>query len=324
MPPRIDLLPENGRYFKANLHSHTTISDGKWTPEELKAQYKTRGYSVVAVSDHNRFVRYPGLCDDDFFALPAFEADISRVEDVESLGWRRVRTWHFNFFAEHEGVTEEDVVPKPASYDDVEGINAYIAQMRENGFLCSYNHPYWSLQTSADFTALRGLFAMEIYNHGCEKDGLYGYAPQAYDEMLRAGRRLCCLATDDNHNRVGPNDPYSDSFGGFTMLCCQSLNHAGVMDALKQGRFYASQGPEIKALWVEGDQVTVRTSPAKKIYLGTEGRDCQYMIAPAGQTIEQAGFTLKGGEAFFRVTVKDGEGRFANTNAYFTDALKTT
>ena len=29
------LLPENGNFYKANLHCHSTFSDGKWTPEEL-------------------------------------------------------------------------------------------------------------------------------------------------------------------------------------------------------------------------------------------------------------------------------------------------
>ena len=50
--------------------------------------------------------------------------------------------------------------------------------MNRLGFLCCYNHPYWSLQTLDDYKNLRGLFAMEIYNHGCEIDGLYGYTPR--------------------------------------------------------------------------------------------------------------------------------------------------
>ena len=31
------LLPENGNFYKANLHCHTNISDGKLTPAERKA-----------------------------------------------------------------------------------------------------------------------------------------------------------------------------------------------------------------------------------------------------------------------------------------------
>ena len=30
------LLPEEGSFYKANLHCHSTYSDGQLTPEELK------------------------------------------------------------------------------------------------------------------------------------------------------------------------------------------------------------------------------------------------------------------------------------------------
>ena len=47
------LLPESGRFYKANLHTHTTISDGSYTPEQIKEHYKAHGYSVVAYTDHD-------------------------------------------------------------------------------------------------------------------------------------------------------------------------------------------------------------------------------------------------------------------------------
>ena len=46
------LLPNVPKYFKTNLHTHSTVSDGKLSPEELKEEYKKRGYSVVAFTDH--------------------------------------------------------------------------------------------------------------------------------------------------------------------------------------------------------------------------------------------------------------------------------
>ena len=35
---RQELLPARGKFYKANLHMHTTISDGELTPEEVKKQ----------------------------------------------------------------------------------------------------------------------------------------------------------------------------------------------------------------------------------------------------------------------------------------------
>lgn len=40
---------ENG----VNLHIHTTCSDGKATPEEIVNQTKNKGYTYIAISDHN-------------------------------------------------------------------------------------------------------------------------------------------------------------------------------------------------------------------------------------------------------------------------------
>ena len=34
---RIELLPASYGSYKANLHCHTTLSDGRLTPEEVKA-----------------------------------------------------------------------------------------------------------------------------------------------------------------------------------------------------------------------------------------------------------------------------------------------
>ena len=47
------LLPENGTFYKANLHCHTVLSDGRLTPEQVRELYMSRGYSIVAFTDHN-------------------------------------------------------------------------------------------------------------------------------------------------------------------------------------------------------------------------------------------------------------------------------
>ena len=42
------LLPKNGKFYKANLHMHTTISDGAMTPEETKEAFlKEHGKLII-------------------------------------------------------------------------------------------------------------------------------------------------------------------------------------------------------------------------------------------------------------------------------------
>ncbi|MCC6792855.1 MAG: hypothetical protein IT336_14285, partial [Thermomicrobiales bacterium] len=41
-----------GRFWKGNLHTHSTRSDGKLTPAEVIAAYQARGYDFLALADH--------------------------------------------------------------------------------------------------------------------------------------------------------------------------------------------------------------------------------------------------------------------------------
>ena len=42
-----------GRFFKGNLHTHTTESDGDADPEWVANWYKEHGYDFLVLSDHN-------------------------------------------------------------------------------------------------------------------------------------------------------------------------------------------------------------------------------------------------------------------------------
>lgn len=313
------LLPKEGKFYKANLHCHTVLSDGRLTAEEVKKAYMEQGYSIVAFTDHRRYAWHKELDQEDFLSIAAYEVDINdfgkRPEDFS-----RLQTYHLNLYDtkpwENKEEKEQSILPQ-RRYRDITYINSYIEEMKEKGFLTCYNHPYWSLQTYDDYKDLRGLFAMEIYNHGCELDGLFGFNPQSYDEMLRSGQRLYCMATDDNHNWYPLDDPMSDSFGGFTMIKAEALDYACVMEALKRGDFYYSMGPQIHDVYVEDGELCIRTSPVEKIFVVQEGRNCHKAVAAPGETVTEARFRLTGKEGYIRVQCRDGRGLFAGTNAYF-------
>ena len=59
------ILPNDVNWYRANMHCHTTCSDGSLTPEEVKEAYKNMGYSIVAYTDHSKFAWYPELQDAD-------------------------------------------------------------------------------------------------------------------------------------------------------------------------------------------------------------------------------------------------------------------
>ncbi len=318
MNERIYLLPEEGDFYKANMHCHTTVSDGNLTPEEVKEEYQKRGYQIVAYTDQGNYCPHPELSTKDFLALAGFEAEFKeKSEDRQQTGGK---TFSISFYDSAPTEMAEEkagiCMPEAKNYDH-SGINACIKKMNHLGFLASISHPYRSLHNYEDYTGLEGLFAMEIYHYRSELEGLNGYNPQAYDEMLRQGKKLYCLASDGNRNKYPMGHPFCDSFGGFIKIKAKELTYPAVMLALKKGDFYSSMGPEIHSLYIEGRDLVVKTSPAEKIYVKTEGRNCHIKAASPGENLEEARFPLTGREGYIRVVCRSENGLYANTNAYF-------
>ncbi len=192
---KVYLISEYEAQRKAELHTHTTCSDGIHTPSESKELYQKRGFSVVAYTDHDVFVRHhEELSDENFIALNAFELGIPSFSEDE-IG--REKQVHLNFLA-----TSPDIEKMPfynpkyihqkgakpfigkIPYDgevedrrnDVEWLNYAIQKGNEQGFLITYNHPIWSVSEPQDYLPLNGLFAME------------------YGQLIRYTRRWCGLA----------------------------------------------------------------------------------------------------------------------------------
>ena len=43
---------KRGRWFRGNLHTHSTASDGAKTPAQVCAAYRRRGYDFISLTDH--------------------------------------------------------------------------------------------------------------------------------------------------------------------------------------------------------------------------------------------------------------------------------
>ena len=65
----IELLPRSGNFYKVNLHTHSTLSDGNFTPLELKDLYLSNGYDAIAFTDHRKCIPHLDLTDEKFWQL---------------------------------------------------------------------------------------------------------------------------------------------------------------------------------------------------------------------------------------------------------------
>lgn len=327
------LIDKESRFYKANLHTHSTQSDGKLSPEELKTEYKKRGYSVLAITDHEHLLDNSHLNDEDFLTITSCEVAIKEFAEQSTLKNHNMRVAHLNLYAldPQNTVTPcynsvydhyikdgfRHLIKYEGEYERVyspDGINDIIAKANEAGFLVSYNHPTWSLENACDYLEYNGLFAVEIYNHGVV-NGVGFDDERVLDDFWRAGKPVLCTAADDAHE-VLSDDQNSDAFGGWVQIAAKDLTYKDIMHSLKVGNFYASCGPEIKSLIMEDDTVKIEFSDCVSANMITCGRRTEFVKAKDGQTINEAHFRLHESDTYFRITVTDASGKKAYTQVY--------
>ena len=339
------LLGNKKNFYKANLHCHSTNSDGRATPEDLKREYKAHGYSVLAYTDHEHIVDMSYLNDEDFLTLTCAELSIYDPENQTMASDKKgaISIIHLNLYAkdphntitpfsdaEHDEKCPEhlrDTVKYDGNYDrkhTPEWVNYMTKRAHELGFLVSYNHANWSLETAAEYMNYDGFDFVEIHNTDCVKNG-HVNDEHVFEDMLMGGKDIFCTATDDNHNIFGFDTPRSDSFGGYVMINADNLEYGEIMEALEKGEFYASTGgPEIYSVTRDGEYVTVNCAPADRVFLRTGVRRSGVKYAAElGKPITTTKFKLAPTDKFFRVKVLDEYGRCSYTQSYTVEPFET-
>lgn len=332
---KILLSDTDKNFYKGNMHCHSTNSDGIHSPEELKEMFKEKGYSFLAITDHEKIINYSYLDDEDFITITSGEYAIKEFPEQSTLKNRRMKVCHLNLYAKEQSndksVCYSDVfdhfTKDPAekerllkTYGDYkriygsDGINEIIKIANENGFFVCYNHPRWSLENYGDYSGYEGLWGVEVYNTGCNRGGIYGYDINVLDDFLRDGKKLYASCGDDNHGNW-------DRFGAFVMVNTTSLTYQNVISALLHGNFYSSNAPEIFELYVEDEVVRIKCSKCKYIAYSTMGRRANCRRAGEGEYLTEAEFKILPEDGYFRIDITDEFGRHACTQSYFIDEL---
>ncbi len=337
------LIPNEGNFYKVNLHCHTNLSDGHATPVQVKDFYKSKGYSAVAFTDHDAFIPHNDLTDNDFIALNGFEMEFADFYDCYANGkpWNRVKQCHICFIAKDDKM---DIQPfyhrtkyaignketrKLIKYDDSQPdferwytpncINYCMQVGRKLGFFVMYNHPTWSLEDYSDYSKYKGMHAIEIINAGSAMLGFPEYNHSVYDDILRLGNKVNAVASDDNH--YADDSLYSDSGKAWTMVKASELSYDGIMTALYKGNYYASEGPEIHEIFVEDGILKIKCSDAQIVKVNYEARKAQIKLIEDGTPITEAEFEISKVHGYFRVTVIGLDGKKAYTSAYYLEDL---
>ena len=295
-----------GRFFRGNLHCHSNRSDGLLEPEGIVAAYRHAGYDFVCLSDHFE-ERYGWRVTDTRHLREEGFTTIVGAE-LSSAPWTERNT----FWVTAAGLPVDFAAPPE------NGRAEAIGRAREDGAFVVMLHPGLNnlpLAAVDELPALEAVHAVEIYNHNMAVGALPDRAHGAYmlDGLLEKGYRVLVNAGDDAHF----GHPL-DRFGGWVEVHCGRLDPEILLDSLKAGRYYSTQGPSLRELLLNGDNLHVETSEAYAIALtggGDRWLSGEERTSQVDEPITQADFDLtpfRG--SYCRVTVVDPQGRRAWSN----------
>lgn len=286
-----------GRFWKGNLHTHSTLSDGHLAPEAVCRFYREAGYHFLALTDHfMQAFNFPvadtrSYRSADFTTILGAELHAGRIE----FG----TLWHILAV----GLPLDFAPPAPEETGP-----QIAARALDAGAFVAAAHPYWYNLTEADVLSLGPVHAVEIFNgtshdHNDRADSWY-----MLETLLERGRRYSACATDDAHF----HPDRADALLGWTWVKSEELTPEALLEALKQGHYYSSTGPLLHDVRLEADRLTVRCSPASRVFVTGSG----YRARSAyGNGLTEATFDLSSFDSpYCRVIVRDALGCRAWSN----------
>ncbi len=297
-------MPEQ-KWFKGNIHTHTTESDGDASPQRVVSWYRRHGYDFLVLSDHNHLTlldygrsrrrrRLPLM-------IPGEEVSVNLDGGATAI--------HINAI----GITR--VVEPTDATDVVSTIQANINAILEAGGIASINHPNykWSFDHEA-IVRVSGASLLEVFN-GHPATNVYG-APgrpgneQIWDHVLSAGKAIFGVATDDSHNYSDFSHARSNPGRGWVMVRADELSSEAVVEGLAAGSFYSSTGVTLTELEISNDAIRLAIDQERDFVYTTSftGPGAVLLHEVVGR---EADYEIRGGEGYVRATVRASSGQKA-------------
>ncbi len=241
----VDLLGK--KRLKLGLHIHTTVSDGKLSPQEVARIYRNAGYDAIAITDHWKW--NPSGEIEGLRIISGAEYNIGGQDSAASGVFHLVALGA----AAQPPLNDKSITDPVAVIDAVHSVGGKVVLA----------HPAWSLNTATQFKELKGkAFATEIYNtvsgmHASNRPDSSAIVDLAANE----GVAFPLLATDDAHYYDG------DQCVSYIMLDVTDgkTSDADILQKIENGEFYATQGPEVHIFRKDDGTVEVKCTPVNLI-----------------------------------------------------------
>jgi hypothetical protein len=281
-------------WFRGNLHTHTSESDGDSTPAEVVEWYAEHGYDFLVITDHDEITKV----ESDALVIIPGEEVTDRLPKVPL---------HVNAI----GLTR--VVEPQGGKTRVEVLQRNIDAVRAAGGLALVNHPNFGWAFGADeLSQLDGATMLEIASgHPYVNSNGPPSVESMWDVLLTKGKRIWGAAVDDAHHWKRPWDTDIAPPGkAWVVVQAEKRDAASILRALERGEFYASTGVELEtyAATAKAIEVRVREKNGARYrvqFIGSGGRVLQESAGPAAR------YTRTGKERYVRARVIDSNGKTA-------------
>ncbi len=246
-------------------------------------------------------ITLPQLKIKNFTVIPGAELHTSKMGNGE--------LWHILAL----GLNNKFTPPNQPNFlinNKSENIDSLSSRLFESGAFVSLTHPEWNGMALPDTLKVQEVHAIEIYNHSCSIECDRGSGVAVLDQILNQGKEINIIATDDSHFHI------NDAFGGWVMVKSDSNSKEAILEALKNGHYYSSQGPDFKNIKVQNGRLEVSCSPIEKIIVSGYGSASIYRDKSAMETAV-FNLSLLPQKKWLRVTIIDKDGNRAWTNPIY-------
>lgn len=246
-----------GVWLKSALHTHSIRSDGDLEPKAHVLHHEWMGFDVCVITDHWTLTHEPST--EQLLVITGAELAVDplgtgRYTEILAIGiddipedpggdkteWRPIDNYYFKTFP---------------------NLSAAGANIAAQGGVSFIAHPYWSGLPLEVLMETENVDGIELFNASAERENGRGDSSYMWDLTLEAGKRFSAFATDDCHY------PGFDIGGGWTMVRAAERSEEAFLEALRGGMTYASSGPQILDVQLDGSAVEVRCSPARSVVL---------------------------------------------------------
>lgn len=287
---------------KLCMHLHSAFSDGELTPPEIAEKYCAEGYDAIAVTDSWIYgeecelsgllvlsgIEYDVGCDREMGMYHVVGIGMTSDPDIP-YDWKNMK---------------KTAASKTAQI--IEKIKLY------NGF-SFIAHPVRNSNTARGLLEAGAFDGVEIFSATSAFDAKdTSYAGELICELAKFGTLPHIVAADD------AQDYAEEMFGASVMVEADEMDSASIVRALRAGRFYSTEGPEVHVIATAGGKVRVQCSPCSKIEFFTNSEDDEGKIF-LGDGLIEAEYALKSGERYVRAEVTDELGCRAWTNYILID-----